>query len=133
MFCQNNPSKSLLFDKHSDGTIKSRVGIISFEFTGLLGILGILYKSIEFAKNKIERLSEYFNLRHYLDTVSVNRNLKDCFDKYIIGQESAKSKIASCLSGYLDSLNDKTNRGSCCITLLGSSCTGKSLFVNSIS
>lgn len=133
MFCQNNPSKSLLFDKHSDGTIQSRVGMISFEFTGLLGILGILYKSIEFAKNKIERLSEYFNLRHYLDTVSANRSLKKCFDKYIIGQESAKSKIASCLSGYLDSLNDKTNRGSCCITLLGSSCTGKSLFVNSIS
>ena len=139
MFCQNNPSRSLLLDrlsysekkKYSDQSILTIVAML--ELTGLSGGIGILYKSAKFVKSQIERLNEYFNLRPFLDVVTLNRNLKECFDKYIVGQKSAKFKIANCLLGYLESLNDKTNRGSCCITLLGPPYSGKSLFVNSIS
>lgn len=130
MFCQNNPSKSVLLLKHIS---KSNGEMVVAELTSFLGIFGTLYHLTEFTKNGIERLKEYFNLCSFFDAVPANRSLKKCFDKYIVGQKSAKFKLANCLSGYLESLNDKTNRGSCCITLLGPPCSGKSLFVNSIS
>ena len=139
MFCQNNPSKSLLCDRLATDSKSGHVdpnkfiSFLTIELFGLVSILGVLSVLTEFAENTIERLNEYFNLRPFFDAVTANRNLKECFDKYIVGQESAKSKIANCLSGYLESLKDKTNRGSCCITLLGPPCSGKSLFVNSIS
>lgn len=131
MFCQNNPSKSLLCDKFESSHLAKT--LFGLEFGGFLGILGSLCLLIKLSKNTIERSMRYFNSHPYFDVVSVNRNLKDFFNKGIIGQESAKFKIASCLSGYLENLSDKTSRGSCCITLLGPSCSGKSLFVNSIS
>lgn len=140
MFCQNNPSKSLLFKKLATSEENPNVvnpnvmaGIIFLELTFLFTVLSALVKLEDFAKKKIEGLNEYFNLCPFLDAVPANRNLKECFDKYIVGQKSAKFKLANCLSGYLESLNDKTNKGSCCITLLGPPYSGKSLFVNSIS
>lgn len=126
MFCQNNPSKSVLLLKH----ISNFNGkMVATELAGFLNIFGTLYKLCKL----IERFKEHFNLCSFSDAVPANRNLKECFDKYIVGQKSAKFKIANCLSGYLESLKDKTNKGSCCITLLGPPCSGKSLFVNSIS
>lgn len=141
MFCQNNPSKSLLYKRLATKEDKgqkvlntdSMMGILAVEFSGLFCIMSILQKSAKFAGNTIGKLNEYFNLRPFFDAVTTNRNLKECFDKYIVGQESAKFEITNCLLGYLESLNDKTNRGSCCITLLGPPCYGKSLFVNTIS
>lgn len=140
MFCQNNPSKSLLFEKlamKDDGIpdVNKMTSIMIIEFGGLLAIFGALGRVLKFTKNRIEGLNEYFNLNlcPFFDALPANRSLKKCFDKYIVGQKSAKFKIANCLSGYLESLNDKTNKGSCCITLLGSPYSGKSLFVNSIS
>ena len=140
MFCQNNPSKSFLFvklakSKENPGVLNPNAtsGIIFAEFTCLVTVLRVLGELGDFAKKKIEGLNEYFNLCPFFDAVPANRSLKKCFDKYIVGQKSAKFKLANCLSGYLESLNDKTNKGSCCITLLGPPCSGKSLFVSLIS
>ena len=138
MFCQNNPSKSFLFEKlamekNGRQDVNKITVIMMIESTGLLAVFDALGRVLKFTKNRIEGLNEYFNLCPFFDAMTANRNLKECFDKDIIGQESAKFKIANCLSGYLESLKDKTNRGSCCITLLGSPYSGKSLFVSLIS
>ena len=174
MFCQNNPSNSILllryfeiFDKMLNGSddvpdyllfpnnkkllkawrdsrkkekeenksIVALLGesLIFAEMMGFLGIFGSLGIGIDFAKKQSKELKNYFNFVAYRDAMSVSRSLKECFDKEIVGQESAKSKIAEILLGYLENLGDKTNKGSCCITLLGSPYSGKSLFVNSIS